>query len=190
MRYFLILFLFGCAVQETKTVSTAPIQVDLEDLKKKCENESHTLSCARYGYLAKDLSYTRHACYLGDQNSCFNVQEVENRAPNQNYAIINSHQGQIFGCYVNNSIDENNGEGVKKDKEIDLVFNINLEGKISSLSVIGQKLSQKFIDCVKSSFTARKFIAVDREQSIRYSMTMPEVATDKRLKGKRKTLVD
>lgn len=179
-----IFLLFSCSSPKVAPAVKAP-QVSHEQLKTECEQKSIALSCARYGYLTKDLAYTRQACYLGDQNACFNVQEIENRAPNQNFAIINAHQGQIYGCYVNNSIDEDNGEGVKNDKNIELVFLINSRGELASLSVIGETLSQKFKDCVMSSFTSKRFIAVDREQSIRYELSMPAVTRDRRLKGKR-----
>lgn len=189
MRLLFLFLLVSCATEVKKTESPvkAPVQVNQDGLRDKCENEAHAISCARYGYLTKDITYTRYACRLGDQNSCFNAQEIENRAPNQNFAIISAHQGQIYGCYVNNSIDENNGDGLKKEKEIELIFQIDTRGELTSLSVIGQTLSQKFKDCVISSFTAKKFIAVDFIQSIRYSFAMPEVATDKRMKGRKQS---
>lgn len=187
MKLLFLFFLISCATEVKKTEAPAPAQVNQDELRYRCENDGHAISCARYGYLTKDLSYTRYACRLGDKNSCFNVQEIENRAPNQNFAIINAHQGQIYGCYVNNSIDETNGDGVKREKEIELIFQIDTRGEITSLSVIGQTLSQKFKDCVVSSFTAKKFIATDFIQSIRYSFGMPEVATDKRMKGRKQS---
>lgn len=190
MKILFLLILLGCATEVKKVETASESQINYDELKKKCESERHAISCARYGYLTKDVAYTRYACNLGDQNACFNLSEIENRAPNQNFAIINAHQGQIYGCYVNNSIDEHNGSGAKKEKEVELVFQISPQGELTSLSVIGQTLSQKFKDCVVRSFTAKKFLAVDYVQSIRYSFAMPEVATDKRLKGKKEGYFD
>lgn len=187
MKYLVFFLLFSCASEE-KTIQQKSSAPDPIVWKTKCEEEGDALSCARYGYHSKDIAYTRQACFLGDQNSCFNLREIENRAPNQNFAIINSNQGQIFSCYVNHSIDFDNGEGEKKDKKIDLVFIINTLGKISSLSVQGEKISEKFKECVMNSFAAKKFVAAEHDQSIMYGLVMPAVTRDKRLEKRPKML--
>lgn len=184
MALWLPLLLAACATPENKVAVPERPQVHLEELKTKCENEGHALSCARYGYYTKDLSYTRYACSLGDQTSCFNVREVENRAPTQNFNIIESNKNQIFGCYINHSIDTDMGEGIKEDKKVDLVFVIDTAGKISSLSIQGEKISQKFKSCVMNAFASKKFVASDREQSIIFTLLMPKIKHDKRLDKK------
>lgn len=182
-KIFFLFFLISCATAEQKNsaVAVKPAAFNPEEFKIKCEKERIALACARYGYLTKDISYTKEACILGDENSCFNLREIENKAPSQNFSIINSNQSQIFGCYINHSIDTDSGEGVREDKKVDLNFVINTSGMISSLSVQGEKLSDKFKECVVNSFGSRKFIPAERDQSIRYSLVMPAVKRDKRL---------
>jgi len=181
--------ILACAqVEEKKVVSKAAD--NLQELKSKCETQAHVLSCARYGYLTKDLNYTREACRLGDENSCFNVREIENRAPNQNFSIITNNQNQIFGCYVNHSIDLDNGEGKKADKEVNLLFTINPLGNISSLTVLGEKLSPKFKECVVNSFGSKKFTPLPHDQSIRFNFLMPAITRDRRVKQQGSGLLD
>lgn len=186
----LFFFLFGCATANKPAVAPEKPLEDHALLKQNCEEKADKLACARFGYITKDLAYTREACRLSDENSCFNLREIENRAPNQNHAIINSHQGMIYGCYVNNSIDTDNGENARKDKDIYLIFNIDTFGKVSSLDVQGKNLSEKFKKCVIDSFTSKRFVPLDHNQAIRYSMILPEVTRDKRIKQTGTGLLD
>lgn len=158
-------------------------QLNLEQLRISCEEVGNAQDCAKYGYHARSLEHTKKACGLGDDASCFNVMEIENKIPNQNFAIIGSQQQLIFGCYVNHSIDMDNGEQVKKDKVVNFFFDIDTMGKIANITIDGEVLSDKFKKCVKDGFTSKKFMALDRNQIIRYDFVMPAVTTDRRLKN-------
>ncbi len=153
----------------------------LAQLRSDCEARSLPLACARIGYLTKDFDYTARACQLGDEGSCFNLEEHRGRAPNQNFALINSNQGLIYSCYVNHSIDSDDGRSSKTIKKVILDFLIDTKGVLTRLAVDGDALSPKFKACVLSSFSAKKFIATDQEQSIRYALEMPGVVRDRRL---------
>lgn len=189
-NFLFLLFLIGCATANKPAVAPEKPVENHALLKQNCEQNADKFACARFGYLTKEIAYTKEACRLGDDNSCFNVREIENRAPNQNLSIINSHQGMIYGCYVNNSIDLDNGENAKKDKDIYLIFNIDTFGKITSLDVQGKNLSDKFKKCVIDSFTSKRFVALDHHQAIRYAMILPEVTRDRRVKQTGQGLMD
>lgn len=158
-------------------------ELNLEQLRISCEEVGNAQDCAKYGYHARSLEHTKKACGLGDDNSCFNVMEIENKIPNQNFAIIGSQQQLIFGCYVNHSIDMDNGEQEKKDKVVNFFFDIDTMGKIANITIDGEVLSDKFKKCVTDGFTSKKFMALDRNQIIRYDFVMPAVTTDRRLKN-------
>jgi hypothetical protein len=181
-RPLFLLLLVSCAAadQTTSAVSGKKIE-SLRELKEDCEARSRALACARYGYLTKDFAYTGRACELGDQGACFNLEEQRGRAPNQNFALINSNHGVVYGCYVNHSTDSDDGRGTRTVKEVVLNFLIDSSGKLANLTVDGDRLSEKFKDCVLNSFSAKKFVASDREQSIRYALEMPGVVRDRRL---------
>jgi hypothetical protein len=171
MRFLFLALLFSCSSPELRKEQVQKPLDNPEVYLKKCEENHDSLACARYGHLTKKIEYTKKACYMGHQNSCFNLEQYENRAPQQNLAIISSHQGMIFGCYANHTLDkEERGE-----KEIYLTFVINTFGKLVDLSVSGEKLSQKFKDCVISSFSSRKFMPLERDQNIRYGIVLPSV---------------
>ncbi len=177
-----LLILFSCATAKVNT-TTAPGKPteSLGQLKIECETQSMALACARFGYLTKNFDYTARACQLGDQGSCFNLEEQRGRAPNQNFALINSNQGLIYSCYVNHSIDSDDGRNSRTTKKVILNFLINTTGHLTNLSVDGEGLSGKFKACVLNSFSSKKFIPSDREQSISYALEMPGVIRDRRL---------
>jgi hypothetical protein len=178
----LLLLLYSCATAKLKTAAVAQRGTEsLSQSKDDCETKSIALACARFGYLTKNLDYTARACQLGNQGSCFNLEEHRGRAPNQNFALINSNQGLIYGCYVNHSIDSDDGRNSRTTKKIILNFLIDTTGKLTNLSVDGEALSLKFKFCVLHSFSAKKFIPSDREQSISYALEMPGVVRDRRL---------
>lgn len=166
-----LLLLVGCATTGDKTPAVARNQENPLDHKLKCEEENNALACARYGYVSKDVAYTRRACVLGDRSSCFNLEQIESRAPQQNLAIISANQGQIFNCYANHTIDK---EEIG-NKEVYVVFVINPSGKIASLGVDGRQFSDKFKSCVVDSFASKKFMPLERDQHIRYGLVMPSM---------------
>ncbi len=177
-----LLLLYSCATADvTPTAVAGKSTESLRQFKDDCETKSIALACARFGYLTKDLDYTARACQLGDQGSCFNLEEQRGRAPNQNFALINSNQGLIYGCYVNHSIDSDDGRNSKTIKKVILNFLIDTTGKLTHLSVDGDGLSDKFKACVLNTFSSKKFIPSDREQSINYALEMPGVVRDRRL---------
>jgi hypothetical protein len=166
----ILLFLVSCASPAKKPTQITTITgVDLAIFKNECDREKKAASCARYGYLMKDYAYKKKACELGDHNSCYNVGQMEANADEYNFTQIRSQKEHVFGCYVNNTIDKN----AYGKKVIDLYINIDRAGKIDSLQVEGRRLSDKFISCVMTAYSSKKFIGQKLIKRYSLGLIMP-----------------
>ncbi len=184
----LILFLLitGCSSNKP-AVPTAPAVEDLTVFKKNCDENHVALACAQYGYKIKkdDLSagliYTKKACDLKHEQSCFNMVQIKDRAIEQNAKIIREHLEEIRSCYVVHTVkNDKRGFSLKNpddQKVLKLQFMIDQNGNLAKFNLRGKKLTEEIKNCVNTIYASKKFIGTDRPQIINMGFVMP-VADD------------
>ena len=184
-RLLMGLILLSCSSTPPKKSTPDQSKIITEDLviiKNDCDQNRRALACARYAYKVKNLDeaiyvkYVLMACDLGDDNSCFNLDQIKGKTAQYNIGILKREENQIFSCYSHYTEDiqsESIKMGETEHKLLNLTALINQEGKLQNMTLDGRKLNPKLEKCVVDIYTARKFIPADKEMLLNLTLVFP-----------------
>lgn len=184
-----LLMASGCAGTKStpKSKKTQYSQAEMKKLRKECLMEDKALSCATYAYRSYDekpaesISFYNKACKLGDQNSCFTVKSIKQKAISKNLAIFERKNEMLDQCYITfgpkhegalnmvHSSSENNYIDVR------VSVNINPDGSVQGTTTSVKdikKLDRRLNLCMLEVAKLAEFIPSDEYQRITLKIKM------------------
>ncbi|GEM_PF-5933978 len=180
-----LLILASCSSTSNQTADLSQslvIQNDPMLIRTECEQNKKAMACARFAYHLKKtnpdiyLKYTTMACELGDENSCFNMNQLKGRTFNYNMTILKRSEDQIFNCYAHYSDDIRASSvtlGEKENKILNVSALITTEGHLKKVTLDGHNLNAKMEKCVGEAFYSKKFIGADKDMMLSLTLMMP-----------------
>lgn len=181
----LIVVVAGCGTtppKESVADQSKIIVTDLVMIKNDCDQNKKALACAQYAYKLKNidqsiyLTYVTHACELGDESSCFNMDQIKGRTGQYNIGILKREENQIFACYAYYTEDiraESVKMGEQENKLLNITALVDEAGVLKKLTLDGRQINPKLEECVMKIFANKKFLGSDKEALISLTLLFP-----------------
>jgi hypothetical protein len=187
-----LLLIVSCStssVSENRPVehkSTSISDAEKKSYRDNCILNSVALDCARYAYQIKTTDrqaardFYNKACTLGDKNSCFNLEAMDDGSLETNQNLISTKDDVMYACFekhllritpkgfFSNPFSEDKSE---KESKHTLKFTVVLEtdGKIKTLDVHGYDSQLEGVKCIRNALETLHFVPNKRTQRLDHS---------------------
>lgn len=163
-------------------------EAEIKSYRDNCILKNIAIACAKYAYLIKPTKpqsardFYKKACDLGDKNSCFNLESMDDGSLATNENLINSKNTVLYACYqdylmkigpkgfFHNPLKNDDEEKGKRIMHVKVT--LNPEGKIQSVEVPGYDSQLEGVKCMERTLQTLHFVPSKLIQQLEYSFTI------------------